>query len=367
MRIASSDLLQARLPLIEPYPLSFTTVTAITSIVVVLRSDQGTSGVGEAVPLPGYSDETKESIVAALRPLLPKLDGLDSPAARELLNRQPRQDAFALSAVATALDLMTAAWTLPERGDVPSLAPLAVDATPAPTLKKANTHIASGFKTLKLKVGRDVEAEIATTRELLSHLPEGIKLRIDANQAYSLAAARRFLAGISSHPRVGLVEHLEQPFGVDETGWDNHRILAKEMNGVELMLDESIFDVGDVKRAVDLGANAVKLKLFKHSGPNALLDCAKTANSHGMRVILGNGVSSGIGNLTEAGCFASGAFSGAFEGNGFSKLGNPAIEGIVVRSGNVAWDLKGECNLERKLSQKCFSEIEALATAFLGE
>jgi len=363
MRIVAVDLLKARLPLVEPYPLSFTTVTAITSIVVVLRSDQGTSGVGEAVPLPGYSEETEESVVATLRALLPSLAGRSDTAAHELLSDQPAENAFALSAVATALELMSADWTLPERGSVPSLAPLSVEAKPELTLKKADAHIARGFRTLKLKVGRDVEADVATTRALLDHLPDGIKLRVDANQAYSLIDARRLIAGIGAHPRLYLVEHLEQPFEVDAAGWDNHRILAREMSGIELMLDESIFDDDDIERAADLGAGAVKLKLFKHSGPNALLACAKAAKARGIRVILGNGVSSGIGNLVEAGCFACGAFSGAFEGNGFSKLAASTIDGIGMQAGNVVWEQAEGGNLEKKLARKFFSEILSLSPA----
>ena len=184
MRIIAAKLLQARLPLGEPYPLSFTTVTAISSLVVILRSDQGTSGVGEAVPLPGYSDETEKSVAAALQAILPRLVGLEAAVARQLLSRQSADVAFAVSAVATALDLMTGDWTMPDQGRIPTLAPLSVHATPDPTLKKASEHIVHGYTTLKLKVGRDVEADCTTTRELLTQLPDGIRLRIDANQAF---------------------------------------------------------------------------------------------------------------------------------------------------------------------------------------
>ena len=294
MQIVSGALLQARLPLTEPYPLSFTTVTNITSIVVILRSDRGTSGVGEAVPLPGYSEETARSVIDVLQSLLPLILGLDNEAARELVSSQPTRDAFALSAVATALDLMTGEWTLPKSGSVPTLAPLSVSAKPDTTVRKARELVDRGFRTLKLKVGRDVEADRATTRELLNHLPKGIRLRIDANQAYSLAQARRLIDGIISHPRIDLIEHLEQPFGVHKSGWRNHGTLAGEMDGIELMLDEFIFGVEDIVRAADLGVSAVKLKLSKHQGPNAVMNCGKAANSCGMKSSLAMGSQAGL-------------------------------------------------------------------------
>ena len=349
MRLAGVELRAARLPLVDPYVLSFTTVTEISSIVVGLRSDTGAAGLGEAVPLPGYSDETEESVLAALRKLLPGLAGLEVAAARERLEREAAADAFAVSAAATALDLMSADWVLPPTGQVPTLAALSAGPDPEAVTAKALAFCRQGFATLKLKVGRDAAADAACLRLLLDRIPAGVKLRIDANQAYRPEDARRLLEA-AAHPRAAAIEHLEQPFGIDAAGWEAHRALVPELRGIPLMLDESIFGRADIERAAAIGAATVKLKLFKHAGPRALMDLAGHARSLGLRVVLGNGVASDVGNLVEAGCHLSGVFAGACEGNGFAKLVEPATTAqIGVQAGQIVWDFGGGIRFDRLL------------------
>ena len=91
---------------------------------------------------------------------------------------------------------------------------------------------------------------------------------------------------------------------------------------VPLMLDESIYDEGDVERAAEVGASLVKLKLFKHDGIGHVVSMARRARSCGLGVVLGNGVATDVGNVAEAWAREQEPelFTGAGEGNGFVKL-----------------------------------------------
>ena len=64
---------------------------------------------------------------------------------------------------------------------------------PADAIREAETHLAAGFRALKLKTGFGVEDDIAGVRTVRDAIGWEVRLMIDANGAYSVAAARRVL------------------------------------------------------------------------------------------------------------------------------------------------------------------------------
>jgi len=335
MRIDRVDLRAETVPLATPYVLSFTTVTAIAPHIVTIALDDGSSGRAETVALPGYSRETSEEIRAGLTALLPRLIGLDPDAARQLARDELAALPFALSPVLTALDLATGAFVPPAATDVPLLAPLQAEA-PAELLSAARRLLDEGYGTLKLKIGRDLEGDIAAVRALLDELPESARLRCDANEAYDRTAAERFLEALH-HPRRRLIELIEQPLARDD--WDGTQALAC-VSPVPLMLDEGIGTEADIDRAAAAGAGFIKLKLFKNGAPSDLIALARRARERGLRVVLGNGVSADIGCLTEAWVYARhpDLFAGAGEMNGFVKITRSLLAvSPELRRGRLIW------------------------------
>lgn len=338
MIVKSCELLHARVPLVKPYVLSFATVTCIDSIVVRILLDNGGVGIAEAVPLPGYSNETIGSILYDCKKVLPTLHGVGKDEFLYILANKLPDSPFVKSAIYSAWELASEEILLSGKIQLPLLSPISSSRNPRDVLDLALKKYNHGYRTLKLKVGRDFEADLITCPFLLDHLPEDVKLRIDANQAYTLEQARSLLQ-VLDHQRSDLVELLEQPFGVEECDWHLFEDLAKETDHIPLMLDESILQDSDVDRAAEVGADLVKLKLFKHQGVQDLIALAKRAKRNGLGVVLGNGVSSEIGNILEAHAFQkSNLFQGAFEGNGFEKLTMPLIEAPAYSSsGYMAW------------------------------
>lgn len=333
MRICQVDLQTIRMPLKGPYVLSFATLTEIVSQLVRVVLADGQAGFGEAVALPGYSGESQGSIRAALRSIVPRLPGMEVRDASRLVRERLAEAPFARSAVLTAVELAAGMMAVPQRVEIPLLAPIAT-AAPAEMIDKSRALLRAGYETLKVKIGRDVDADIRGARALLEHLPDSTRLRFDANQAYNPAAAGRFLSSLE-HPKNGMVELVEQPLPPCE--WKEMGLLAKQ-SLVPLMLDESIYSVEDVRRAAEIGVRLVKLKLCKQAGISDLLSAAREARSLGLGVVLGNGVASDVGNLAEAWAYAAagGAFQGAGEMNGFIKvreclLANPPrlVEGCL--------------------------------------
>jgi L-alanine-DL-glutamate epimerase-like enolase superfamily enzyme len=80
----------------------------------------------------------------------------------------------------------------------------------------ARSAVAAGFHVIYLKVGLDDEADVATVAALRTALGPGVKLRIDANEAWSPGAA------------VSMIERL-RPFGLD---FVEQPVLSRDLDGL---------------------------------------------------------------------------------------------------------------------------------------
>ena len=131
-------------------------------------------------------------------------------------------------------------WLAPEANDrVPVNATLGTlrDQTPA----RIAAACQAGYRVLKLKVGLDApETEIAHLRELASHLPPGVRLRLDANGAWDYDQAARLIDQLNDLPIESLEEplkSLEVPLKVPD--WQALRRLQAQAR-FALALDESL-------------------------------------------------------------------------------------------------------------------------------
>ena len=338
MNIYSCQLLLAKIKLKKPYKLSFSTVDKIDSVIVKIILENNSVGIAEAVALPYYSHETTKSIIADLQKVLPGLINLNTDDIEAYIDDRISTSPFAVSAILTAKEFAGNEFSLNRRLNIPMVAALSATENPEIVLLNAIKFHKHGYRTIKLKVGRDIEHDCACILALLNEMPENIRIRIDANQGFNFKQACRFLNTLK-HQRNYLIECLEQPFAIN--AWKEFQEFAKcTKRVVPLMLDESIVVEDDVEKAAEAGADLIKLKLFKHRGITGLLSLVKKAKKLGLKIIFGNGVASEIGNLAEAVVFKNdNHFLGAFEGNGFEKLSehilfNPPKE----VQGNLIWE-----------------------------
>ncbi len=105
-----------------------------------------------------------------------------------------------------------------------------------------------GFRTFKWKVGvEDTRDEIAMMDDLLARLPEGARLRLDANGGWDRRTAERWLDASAERPQI---EYIEQP--TPSTNRDLLLGLAGDYP-VTLALDESVVDRTDFEWWRDQG------------------------------------------------------------------------------------------------------------------
>lgn len=319
-----------------PYALSFGTLSQVHSVWVFAQCGDGACGVGEAVPLPGYGGGSLDDVESIVRRLCKKFCGRTQAEILEKCRTASRKAPFAASAVATAVEFSDfAARVRPEEVRVPLVYPLSAGTKGASLLCAMEDAVAAGFTEFKMKIGRDVEGDAMAALLALERARSlGSRIRFDANQGYdrhdALALCRAFdMAGFGSELR-----WVEQPLARDD--WDGMASLVRQTD-VPLMLDEPVYSEEDISRAVDVGAAAVKLKLCKHPGLSACVSLAEMAAEAGLRVTLGNGVSTDIGNVAESlAVVADGKpFCGALECNGFTRLRHPMLFKQVRQEGGA--------------------------------
>ncbi|WP_049936186.1 mandelate racemase/muconate lactonizing enzyme family protein [Haloplanus natans] len=260
---------------------------------VLVRVDaDGILGVGEATPLPGWTES-----LADCRAALDAVSDRDA-ALRTALDADPRDPlAETPSAVTAALDDAPAARHAVEsavldargrRDDRPLATLLAADpATGVPvnatlgdgsvaeTVDAARAAVDDGFDCLKLKVGAgDLDRDVARLRAVREAVGPDVTLRADANAAWDRETASEAVDAVASLD----CSYLEQPLAADDL--DGHAALRGR--GVDIALDETLATtaVADVLAAD--AADVLILKPMALGGPARAHAVARRARAAGV-------------------------------------------------------------------------------------
>ena len=302
------------MPFKEPYPSAIATLTALETLLVIVTTDDGAMGFGEAAIVEGYTHETRQGGWNFCVEHAGKSIGLSCQDAvtRWLAHRSLHSHAVA--ALVSAVEMAMSHPILSvhtETVRVPMLAP--VNAKKRNLLDaEVERLLASGFKTLKVKVGFDVDSDLERLGWIQAQVSDRATIRLDGNQGYRLEQALEFVHRMSPQA----IELFEQP--CQDSDWAAAAEVAR-VSPVPMMLDESIYASQDIEKAAQLqAAQFIKLKLVKSGGLSSLLDDLHSITRHGMKRVLGNGVASEIGCWMEA-CVARTTIDNAGEFNGFLK------------------------------------------------
>jgi o-succinylbenzoate synthase len=258
----------------------------------LLRLDAGAYGVGEATPLPGWTES-----LADCRAALDAVADAGDASLRSAIDADPRDPLAAASTPTDALVDAPAARhavesaVLDARGrregrplaallaDDPA-ASVPVNATvgdgsPAETVTAAIDAVDAGFTCLKLKVGAgDLDRDVTRLRTVRAAVGDDVALRADANGAWDRKTAEEAVEAFAS---LGL-DYLEQPLSADDL--DGHATLRGR--GVPVALDETLAatPVDDVLAAA--AADVLALKPMALGGPARAHAVARRALAGGV-------------------------------------------------------------------------------------
>lgn len=240
--------------------------TTREGLLLRLFDDAGHVGQGEASPLPHYSTDTLVDCARELdhvvRTTSFDADAVRSPAARFALEtalldlRGQREGRSVASLLGAAPDAQVAVSVL-------------LPADPTHWSDAANDALSRGFRTVKAKVGRDLDAELAA----LSALDARLSLRLDANGSLDLGALDRLAA---LHP-----ELVEEPVS-------GLALAAIESSPVPLAVDESLQTHGLDPFLPAIRRGVIKAVVLKPAtlGLSASLALARRAHAEGASVIV---------------------------------------------------------------------------------
>jgi len=163
-----------------------------------------------------------------------------------------------------------------------------------------------------LKVGKDVDADLARVAVIQKAVGERGTLRLDANRAFNRENGMRFASALGPAG----IELFEQPCDSDD--WEGNAAVAA-VSTVPLMLDEPICSLADIERAAGIAnVRFCKLKLKRFGSLERLHEGLTRVRDCGMEPVLGDGLGSEVQSWLEA-CVARDTIRIAGEFNGFLK------------------------------------------------
>ena len=312
--ITHVNLFRVDQPLIKPYKLSYNTFNSFEPLLVQIIDNHGNEGWGEQHISPGSSSETREggwTFVRVFASLILKKTYLE---AKFTISKLARYSKVAATSMITAIEMLENNNSLYKNQTVKLKLLTAFSSEESFQIKdELDELIEKGFTTFKIKVGKDVNADLKKIELIQFYLNKRGTLRIDANRGYSKFDGSLFSKSINPES----IELFEQPCHADD--WEANKAVANVSN-VPIMLDEPICSLEDIKRAslID-GVELCKLKLKRFLSVKELSDAIKYAHKLNLKIVIGDGLGSEINCWMEA-KVAHELLNNAGEYNGFIKI-----------------------------------------------
>ena len=331
MIIEKVSLYRLKVPLKRPYKIATAEIKEYDFTLVVLRSD-GREGTGEAMSdVKGYFWETADEVWQFAREKGQKILGLPLFQAHKFISGFVKNHPCATTPFLMSIEMLSDSPALlpPSQAESVPLVGILQATEKEGIEREIREFIQTGYGTIKVKVGFDVDRDIARVRIAEQALQGKGLIRMDANQGYTLPQAKKLVENIDPQS----IEFFEQPFKENE--WQAMAELSR-ISPVPLGLDESIYGMESVEKAWKLNcARFVKFKLMKIGSAEVLAEHIEKSKEYGFEVILGNGAAGEISCYHEA-LVASKMITRAGEMNGFLKQKESIlVESLKTQSGKI--------------------------------
>lgn len=294
MKITSIVIGQISVPLKTPFKTALRTVNSVEDIIVEVHTDTGNIGFGEAPPTGVITGDTKGAIIGAIKEHIEKnIVGMDIENFEEImikLDKSLIKNTSAKAAIDIALyDLYGQLYNAPlyrllggYRKEIITDITISVN-DPEEMAKDSLDAVKRGYKTLKIKVGKDSLIDIERMKAIRKAVGYDVKLRIDANQGWKPKEAVQALRKMEDE---GLqIEFVEQPVAAHDI--EGLKFVTDNVS-MPVLADESVFSPEDAlnilqRRAADL----INIKLMKTGGLHNALKICSAAEVYGIECMIG--------------------------------------------------------------------------------
>ncbi|WP_449279018.1 mandelate racemase/muconate lactonizing enzyme family protein [Leucobacter sp. GX24907] len=282
----------------------FGTINRTTSpnVVIILRSDEGHVGYGEAVAVPAFTSETPTSIVelveTRIAPVIVGRDPLDRGPLLADISKSLRFAPFTIAALDIALfDLSGKALGVPMsqllggtyRTSTPVHGSVGWDED-AQKMVDLAVEQARTFDSLKLYAGRgEIDEDLDRLQAVREAVGPDVELFVDVNTMWEPS---QFARALDRSSEIGL-RGFEQPMPLAAAPLQKQLMAGRS---VDIIADEAVRTVTDAARVAAEGtATVMNVGLQKLGGPTAALQAAQLATANGIGVHVGAVLEMGIG------------------------------------------------------------------------
>ena len=273
MKITDIQFGMLRVPLKTPFKTALRTVEAVEDIVVMINTDSGHVGYGEAPATAVITGDTHGSIVEAIRHYIsPRLIGVDIADLNhitQLIQTAMEKNSSAKAAVEIAVyDLWGQLYNAPlyrllGGGDpvITTDITISVD-TIDKMVADSISAVERGFDSLKIKVGKDIGVDVERVKAIYAAVEGRALLRLDANQGWT---AKQAVYALNLLEQAGIrLELVEQPVKAHDL--DGMKYVTERIQ-TPVMADESVFGPTEVIELIRMrAADIINIKLMKTGG-----------------------------------------------------------------------------------------------------
>jgi L-alanine-DL-glutamate epimerase-like enolase superfamily enzyme len=269
-------------------------------LLLKVHTDEGVTGLGEVSCTPRWSGEDQVSsahlIHTYLEPLLVGQDPCDIGRLTQTMAGGLANNPFTRAGVEIALwDILGKVANLPlyrlwgeaQRDVVPTKFSVS-GLEPGRSAEIASWAVDQGFKAMKVKVGGDLDTDLARVRAVRQAVGPDVKLGIDANGGWAPWVA---LAAIAPLHELNIA-FLEQPVSWTEPSW---LAAVRARSPIPVLADESVSTVFDAMTLIRANAaDAFSIYVGKGGGLGMARRIATVAGAAGLACTVGSNLELGI-------------------------------------------------------------------------
>ncbi|TAH43925.1 MAG: dipeptide epimerase [Gammaproteobacteria bacterium] len=294
MKITDIRFGMLRVPLKTPFKTALRSVDQVEDIVVMVNTDSGHVGYGEAPATAVITGDTHGSIIEAIRHYIsPRLIGhevADLNHLTHLVQGAMEKNSSAKAAVEIAIyDLWGQLYNAPlyrllGGGDpvITTDITISVDYIDK-MVADSMAAVERGFESLKIKVGKDIGVDIERVKAIYAAVEGRALLRLDANQGWT---AKQAVYALQTLEDAGVrLELVEQPVKAHDL--DGMKYITERVH-TPVMADESVFGPMEVIELIRMrAADIVNIKLMKTGGLSNAIRIADIAAIYGVDCMIG--------------------------------------------------------------------------------
>jgi len=272
MKIKSVSAFPLDLRLKEPFSIANETMYVGENVFLKIETDKDIIGWGCATP-DSVTSETKETVVDCFNKVVKDILIGEQPFRINFINDVIEEKVKGNPSLKAGVN-MALYDILGKKADMPLYkllggyknkieTSITIGLNPVDTMvEKAKSFVSQGFTCLKVKCGMDADQDIEVVLAIRNEVGPNIKIRMDANEGYSLEKA---LHVIETLEKLGAdIEMLEQPTPA------KYLYALKEVTAqcpVPIMADETALTLRDSLKAVKMEiADMINIKLMKIGG-----------------------------------------------------------------------------------------------------